>query len=74
MFKIYIYTLFILPVCLLLTVSGAFAQGPQPDTLKLSITQAEDLFLKNNLQIIIQRYNIDNASAQVITARLFPQS
>jgi cobalt-zinc-cadmium efflux system outer membrane protein len=72
MFKIYIYTLFILPVCLLLTVSGAFAQGPQPDTLKLSITQAEDLFLKNNLQIIIQRYNIDNASAQVITARLFP--
>jgi len=47
------------------------AQGGPADTLKLNIRQAEDMFLKNNLQLIIQRYNIDNASAQVITARLF---
>ncbi|ASU36590.1 TolC family protein [Mucilaginibacter xinganensis] len=50
----------------------AQAQSAASDTLKLSIKQAEDLFLKNNLQLIIQRYNIDNANAQVITARLFP--
>lgn len=42
------------------------------DTLKLTLKQAEDQFLKNNLELIIQRYNIDNASANVITARLFP--
>lgn len=42
------------------------------DTLKITVKQAEDLFIKNNLQLIIQRYNIDNASAAVITARLFP--
>ncbi len=42
------------------------------DTVKLTVKQAEDMFLKNNLQLIIQRYNIDNASAQVITAKLFP--
>jgi len=72
MFKSYIRTLFILSVCLLLTIFRAFAQGAPADTLKLTIAQAEDLFLKNNLQIIIQRYNIDNAGAQVITARLFP--
>ena len=41
------------------------------DTLKLTLKQAEDQFLKNNLELIIQRYNIDNASANVITARLF---
>jgi len=41
------------------------------DTLKLTLKQAEDQFLKNNLSLIIQRYNIDNASAGVITARLF---
>jgi outer membrane protein, heavy metal efflux system len=49
----------------------AFAQAPVGDTLKLTVRQAEDQFIKNNLSLIIQRYNIDNASAQVITARLF---
>jgi cobalt-zinc-cadmium efflux system outer membrane protein len=57
---------------LLVSVIGAslFAQG-QSDNLKLTLKQAEDQFLKNNLDLIIQRYNIDNASANVITARLF---
>ncbi|MDB5134042.1 MAG: outer membrane protein cobalt-zinc-cadmium efflux system [Mucilaginibacter sp.] len=51
---------------------SVFAQAPVSDTLKLTVKQAEDQFLKNNLSLIIQRYNIDNASAGVITARLFP--
>jgi len=49
----------------------AFAQTPAGDTLKLTVRQAEDQFIKNNLSLIIARYNIDNASAQIITARLF---
>ncbi|WP_428327402.1 TolC family protein [Mucilaginibacter sp.] len=52
--------------------TAAKAQDVATDTLKITIKQAEDLFLKNNLQLIIQRYNIDNANAQIITARLFP--
>ncbi|MBS1527904.1 MAG: TolC family protein [Bacteroidetes bacterium] len=47
------------------------AQGLNADTLKLTLKQADDQFLKNNLQLIAQRYNIDIASAGVITARLF---
>lgn len=47
------------------------AQAPA-DTLKLSLKQAEDRFIRNNLQLIIQRYNIDAANAQIITAKLFP--
>ena len=49
----------------------AFAQTPASDTIKLTVRQAEDQFIKNNLSLIIARYNIDNASAQIITARLF---
>jgi cobalt-zinc-cadmium efflux system outer membrane protein len=49
-----------------------FAQTRPTDTVKLTVKQAEDLFLKNNLTLIAQRYNIDIASAQVLTARLFP--
>jgi cobalt-zinc-cadmium efflux system outer membrane protein len=46
------------------------AQTPN-DTLRLTIKQAEDQFLKNNLQLLAQHYNVDIANAQVITARLF---
>ncbi len=49
----------------------AHAQDIPVDTVKLTIKQAEDQFIKNNLKLIAQRYNIDNASAQVITAKLF---
>ncbi len=41
------------------------------DTITLTIKQAEELFLKNNLSLITQRYNIDAAKAEVITAKLF---
>ena len=47
------------------------AQNQPADTLHVTLKQTEDLFLKNNLALISQKYNIDIASAQVITARLF---
>jgi cobalt-zinc-cadmium efflux system outer membrane protein len=63
---------FFIQIVFLPVVFHAGAQTTANDTLKLTIKQAEDQFLKNNLRLIVQRYNIDNASAQVITARLFP--
>ena len=64
----------IIRVLLLLVFSSFFAsaQPPQADTLKLTVKEAEDLFLKNNLQLIAQHYSIGIAEAQVLTARLFP--
>ncbi|WP_259068638.1 TolC family protein [Mucilaginibacter sp. X4EP1] len=61
---------FVLTVCM----ASGFSVRAQVtgDTLKITIQQAQDLFVKNNLQLIIQRYNIDNASAAIVTARLFP--
>jgi len=53
------------------TAFSSFGQSPGSDTLRLTVKQAEDRFLKNNLQLLAQRYNIDIAEAQVITARLF---
>jgi cobalt-zinc-cadmium efflux system outer membrane protein len=47
------------------------ASAKTTDTLKITLDRAEDQFLKNNLQLVIQRYNMDNASAEIITARLF---
>ncbi|WP_235324388.1 TolC family protein [Pedobacter lusitanus] len=41
------------------------------DTLSVTLKEAEDLFIKNNLSLIASRYSIDQAKAQVITARLF---
>lgn len=66
----------VLLLCLLWLVStgnpaSAQAALPGRDTLNLTIKQVEEQFLKNNLQIIIEQYNINTAQAQVITARLF---
>ncbi|MGZ3764177.1 MAG: TolC family protein [Mucilaginibacter sp.] len=67
----FIRAFLLLQIGCIVTLATALAQAPVNDTLKLTVKQAEDQFLKNNLQLIIQRYNIDNASAQIITARLF---
>jgi cobalt-zinc-cadmium efflux system outer membrane protein len=41
------------------------------DTLRLTVHQAEELFVKNNIQLLAQKYSIDSAKANIITAKLF---
>ncbi len=41
------------------------------DTLRLTLPETEALFVKQNLSLLAQKYNIDAARAQVIQARLF---
>lgn len=48
------------------------AQPPQLDTMRLSLPQAEKLFLDSNFQLLAQRYNVDATRALVIQARLWP--
>jgi cobalt-zinc-cadmium efflux system outer membrane protein len=71
MFNKLVRVLIFIQTVYLVNAFSANAQASVNDTLKLTVKQAEDQFIKNNLQLIIQRYNIDNASAQIITARLF---
>jgi cobalt-zinc-cadmium efflux system outer membrane protein len=42
------------------------------DTLVINQKEAEGLFLNNNLDLIIQKLNINQAEAQVIQAKLWP--
>jgi len=72
MYSKFFRVLLFLQVWFLVAGVSLFAQSPANDTLKLTVKQAEEQFLKNNLQLIAQHYNIDNAAAGVITARLFP--
>jgi len=41
------------------------------DTLKLTLPQAEELFLKNNYQLLMAKYQIEQGKADVMTAKLF---
>src|ERR1700743_420170 len=70
MYAQFIRTIIFIQLICLSCIKLSYA-APASDTLTITIKQAEDRFLKNNLQLIAQRYNIDNASAAVITARLF---
>lgn len=45
---------------------------PVVDTLNLRLDSAEHIFLRNNLTLLAQRYNIDAQKAMEIQARLYP--
>lgn len=61
---------FSLWLCLVLT-SISTSTLAQTDTLKLVLKQAEQLFLKNNHELLAGNYQIDQARADLITAKLF---
>ena len=49
----------------------AQAAGTRTDTVAITLQQAEGLFLKNNLQLLAARFNIDAAKATVYQAELW---
>ncbi len=55
---------------LLLFLFYSCVQG-QPDTLSLTIKQAEKLFLKNNLQLLASKFNMDINQAWVAQAKVW---
>jgi len=62
-------------ICLCL-ITAAFQVNAQAtlnaqDTLKLSLPQALQLFIQNNYQLIARQYQVEQAKADVITAKLF---
>jgi cobalt-zinc-cadmium efflux system outer membrane protein len=42
------------------------------DTLRLGLDSAEDIFIRQNLSLLAQRYNVDASQALVMQARLWP--
>lgn len=56
----------------LIGFSNTFAQIQQTDTLKLSRTQYEELFLKQNLLLMAENFNIGQADALLLQAKLWP--
>lgn len=56
--------------CTILICSSVFVNAQ--DTTRISVTEADRVFLERNLDIIASRYNISAADAGVIQARLYP--
>jgi cobalt-zinc-cadmium efflux system outer membrane protein len=48
------------------------AQMNVTDTLKITLDSAQSIFLKNNYQLLAQKYNIESQKALVIQAKLLP--
>nr|WP_276900881.1 TolC family protein [Pedobacter kyonggii] len=61
-------------ICMLLIFFLAIRTGAtfaQTDTLSLTLSKAESLFLKHNYDLLASNYEIDQAKAEIITAKLF---
>ena len=48
-----------------------FSQTPSTDTLHITLDSAQNMFVRNNLQLLAQRYNIDVQKALILQARLY---
>lgn len=60
------------PLILIALLLSAFTSvSMAQDTLRLDLRQAEKMFAAQNQQLIAQHYQIEQAKAEVITARLF---
>jgi cobalt-zinc-cadmium efflux system outer membrane protein len=57
---------------ILRTAEGSAQENPPPARRLLTLQEAVDLFMKQNLQLVAARYDIDTAEAEKITARLRP--
>lgn len=58
-------------ICIALLGFAENVAAQSADTLQLTLPQAEQLFVKNNYQLIAQNYQTDQARADIITAKLF---
>lgn len=65
--KYFLVLVILLPLCVKAQLNNA-----NSDTLYLNIDSCESIFLKNNLQLIAAKYNIDAQKAFEIQAKLFP--
>ena len=63
--------LYQLLLCFALLSFAEKVSAQSPDTLQLTLPQAEKLFLQHNYQLIAQSYQTDQARADIITAKLF---
>src|ERR1700753_345780 len=53
-------------------ISTLLPAQPRLDTMRVTLPEAEKMFLDSNFQLLAQRYNIDANKALVIQARLWP--
>src|SRR5579871_6308450 len=53
-------------------VSLSLCAQPHVDTLRMSLPDAEKMFLDSNLDLLAQRYQIDANKALIIQAKLWP--
>ncbi|MCE7073073.1 TolC family protein [Dyadobacter sp. CY327] len=61
-----------LVILLFITIIFPKASYAAEDTLRVSQKQAEALFLNNNLDLVAQKLSIQQAEAQIIQAKLWP--
>lgn len=64
-------TWIVLVLCIFI-INPLLKAQPHQDTVRLTLPEAEKMFLDSNLQLLAGRYNVDASKALIIQARLWP--
>lgn len=59
-------------LCVFTELATAQNEGVVADTASITLDSAENIFLRNNLQVLAQRYNVDAQKALIIQSKLLP--
>lgn len=70
--RISIYLWILVFICLNSLHIKIYAQNSSVDTLIIGVKEIEELFLKNNLSLIAEHFEIEKAEAAIIQAKLWP--
>ena len=66
------YVTIVMVFCITIYTASAQPIGLFKDTMKISLDSAETIFIRNNFQVLAQRYNVDAQKALIIQAKLLP--
>ncbi|AWH84242.1 hypothetical protein HYN59_03550 [Flavobacterium album] len=58
--------------CMAIVLCWANMAAQNPQTLDLTIKEAEELFFKNNFLLLVGQYGIDKADAAIIQSKVYP--
>ena len=65
------YAILVLLVCFCAS-GAAYGRETVPDSVRITLTEADEQFLNNNLQLLAARLNVDAAAAAIVQAELWP--
>jgi len=70
--RIHLYLYILYSLIPFLFISPCWSQGLKQDTIRMTLKDAEQIFLQKNMELLAAKYNVDVQKALIMQAKLYP--